>query len=329
MLRLIAKGVEKRPKAIVLAVLVITIIISASLIKVEQIEEIDEDGKTTTRTEVGPALEFKTDIDKFLPENKLVLANQRVQEKFGADFLPHIIYAEAINSEENIFTPQAIREMYRISYEAQKVDGVEGSLGIADLINELVKVEDGVRNDWVNLLRPGYGGVGYYVSDEKIQDYLDLMFGILNGSLNLTEFSELLGENQLLDLIDEIDFIFEMIQMILTEDYTVESQKAKGTLIIIQLNGSLSSVEASEVAGSIRDTVEMMKLSQVKTRQTSQYLLSYDINENSIYTFQFLAVGIFGLIIFILFISFRKVSYVIIPVITLFIATIWTIGTMY
>ncbi|UCE74648.1 MAG: RND family transporter, partial [Methanomassiliicoccales archaeon] len=83
------------------------------------------------------------------------------------------------------------------------------------------------------------------------------------------------------------------------------------------------------VAGSIRNAVEELEFAQINTRQTSQYLISYDIDVNSIETFQFLAAGIFGLIILVLALSFRRLSYVLIPIITLLIATIWTIGTMY
>jgi predicted RND superfamily exporter protein len=330
MLKLMANGVEKRPKAIIIAVLIITIIISASLVNINVVEEVDENGNTTTRYEAEPAISFKTDIEKFLPDNPVVRANKRVQEKFGADFLPHVIYVEAINPQENIFTPKAIREMYFATVAARNQEGVIGSLSFADIINELGKYRAGERDDNYTLGRTNLAGTDYLVTDNDIQGFLDDIFGILNGSINLTEIGDYIGSSQpLFKLLDEIEFVFDILPLMLSEDYTLESQKAKATLIIIQMNGTLTNIEAKEVAGSIRNAVEEMEFSQVNTRQTSQYLISYDIDLNSIETFQFLAGGIFLLIIVVLALSFRKITYVLIPILTLIIATIWTIGTMY
>jgi predicted RND superfamily exporter protein len=336
MLKLIAGGVEKRPKSIILAVLIITILISASLVRINVVEEVDEDGEKTTTYEAEPAISFKTDIDKFLPDNPIVRANNRVQEKFGADFLPHVIYAEAINPEQNVITPKAIREMYFVTQAAREQDGVDGSISFADIINEFCKYRQNtttgkvVRNDWWNLGKQNPRNNEYYVSDDEIQDtYLDLIFGIMNGSLNLSQFKEMFPHIPIISLAEEIEFIFDLFNLILSEDFTVESQKALATLIIVQMNGSLTNVEAKDVAGNIRNAVDELEFDEIKTRQTSQYLISYDIDVNSIETFQFLAGGIFGLIILVLALSFRKLTYVLIPILTLIIATIWTIGTMY
>jgi predicted RND superfamily exporter protein len=338
MLRFIADAVEKRPKVIVIAVIIITILMAASLVKIEYVEETDESGKTESKWVAEPAVSFKTDVDKFLPDNPLVRANDRVIQYFGADFYPHVIYSRAINPEENVITPKAIREMYFVGETARKIDGVDGTLSLADAINELSKYRQVLnrttlnftmkRIDSINLGRMNSLGTDYMVTDEKIQEYLDLLFGLLNGSLDIDEYAQTY-DIALLNLLDEIEFVFDLIDLILTEDYTVESQKAQGTLIIVQINGTLSNVEAKEIAGQIREDVEKMDLNQISQRQTSQYLLSYDIDLNSQETFTFLAIGIFGLIILILALSFRKLGYIILPVVTLLFATIWTIGTMH
>jgi predicted RND superfamily exporter protein len=336
MLRYIANLVEKRPKTIIITVIIITIIVGASLVKINIVEEEDEEGKTKTKVTTEPAISFKTDIDKFLPDNPLVRANDDVQDYFGDDFLPHLIYAKAENPENNVITPKAIREMYNVTVVARELEGVDGSIGLSDAINELCKYEqftntttnktELVRNDWVNLGRMNYQGTDFYVDDEDIQWYLDLIFALLNGSLNLSELPINLTGLPLEESINEIEFA---LGLILTEDFTIDSQKAEATIIIVQMNGTLSNVEAKELAGKIRENVEKMKLYYTSTQQTSQYLLSYDVDLNSEDTFTFLAVGIFGLIIVVLALSFRKLSYVLIPILTLFIATIWTLGTMY
>lgn len=333
MLKLIANLVERRPKTIVIVVLVLTIIVSASLVKVEIVEEEDEDGNKRTIIETEPRISFKTDIDKFLPDNPLVRANNRVDEYFGEDFLPHVIYAKAENTDNNVLTPKAIREMYNITAAIRDLEGVDGSVSVADAINEISKYRLNLSTNKIekfedyNLGRMDSLGIDFLVKDSEIQRLLNLIFDVLDGTLNVSEWSEQFGDLPLgEESVADVEFA---LGLILSEDFSIDSRKAEATIIVIQMNGTLSSVEAKELAGQIREKVEDMDLYFVSTQQTSQYLISYDIDLNSTYTFTFLAVGIFGLIIIVLALSFRRLSYIFLPIITLVIATIWTIGTMY
>lgn len=336
MLKLIANLVEKRPKTIVITVIVITLIVAFSLVKINVVEERDEEGNTKTKVTTEPAISFKTDIEKFLPDNPLVRANDRVMDYFGEDFLPHVIYAKAKNPENNVITPKAIREMYNVTVVARELEGVDGSIGLADAINELCKYKqvfnyttnrsEIIRIENYNLGRMNALGTDFLVSDNEIQEYLDIIFGILNGSFNLSAWSDRFGDLPLEGAVSELEFA---LGLILSEDFTIESQKVEATIIIVQMNGTLSNTEAKDLAGKIRENVEKMEFQYISTQQTSQYLISHDIDLNSEDTFTFLAVGIFGLIIIVLALSFRRLSYVLIPILTLVIATIWTIGTMY
>lgn len=329
MLRLIANLVEKRPKSIIIAVLIITIIVSASLVKVNVTEEEDEEGNITTKYEFEPAISFKTDIEKFLPDNPLVKANERVEDYFGEEFYPHVIYCEADNEWDNVITPKAIRDMYNVTVVARELEGVDGSLSLADAINEICKYRsvNGTveRREDINLGR--MFGPDFLVPDNDIQFYLNLIFGVVNGTLDISELSKQFGDLPIKEgAITELEFA---LGLIFDKDFTIGTQNAKSTIIIVQMNGTLTSVEAKELAGRIREEVESKEFQYITTQQTSQYLISYDIDLNSIETFQFLAVGIFGLIILVLALSFRRIGYVLIPILTLIIATIWTIGTMY
>jgi predicted RND superfamily exporter protein len=331
MLKLIANGVERRPKLIIIAVILITIIISASMVKINTVEETDSEGNTTTRTEFELAISFKTDVEKFLPENPLVEANERVEKKFGEEFYPHVIYIEEDNEWDNVITPQAIRAMYNVTIAARELEGVDGSLSLADAINEISKYRqvDSVveRIDSINLGRMDSLNKDYLVDDDEIQTYLDLIFGVVNGTLNLTALSEQFGSTIPIEgSVTELEFA---LGLIFDKEFDIDTQKASSTIIIVQMNGTLSSIEAKELAGKIREEIDGMEFEFIKTRQTSQFLISYDIDVNSIDTFKFLAGGIFGLIIIVLALSFRKLSYVVLPILTLIIATIWTIGTMY
>ncbi|UCE36581.1 MAG: RND family transporter [Thermoplasmata archaeon] len=328
MLRFIADLVEKRPKAIIIGVIIITIITAYVLYPIKGISFTDEEGELNPKVDGEPAISFKTDVEKFLPDNPLVKAQERVDEYFGEEFYAHVIYCEEDNEWDNVIKPKVIRSMYNVSVAARSLPGVDGSLSLADAINEIVKWQRGnIRDPEIDLLDMNYQKTDYLISDKEIQEYLDIIFGVLNGSLNITEFAEIIGD---LPIKEENIVELELaLGLLFSEDFSIESQKAKSTIIIVQMNGTLSSVEAKELAGKIREVIEQREYNYITTQQTSQYLISYDIDLNSEDTFTFLAGGIFGLIILILALSFRKISYVLIPVITLLIATIWTIGTMY
>ncbi len=331
MLRYIANIVEKRPKAIIITVIIITIIVAYSLYPIQGISFFDEEGNFSPKVDGEPSISFKTDIEKFLPDNPLVKANERVEDYFGEEFYPHVIYVEADNEWNNVITPKAIRDTYNVTVIAGEQDGVDGSLSLADAINELCKYRQNdtgviVRNPWYDLGKMNSLGTDFLVDDEDIQGYLDLVFGIVNGTTNLTEWTEHVGNLPIEGVVEELEFA---LGLIFDKGFSMESQKANSTIIIVQMNGTLSSVEAKELAGKIREEVDKEEFYYIRTSQTSQYLISYDVDLNSEDTFKFLAVGIFGLIILVLAFSFRRLSYVLVPILTLVIATIWTIGTMY
>lgn len=311
MLGLFSRIVEKRPIECIVVVLIITALFATAL----------------------PNISFKTDVTKFLPDNELVRANDRITEHFGEDFYPHIIYAKAANPEQNVLTPRAIREEYFLIQEARALENVDGTLSLADALNEISRYRlnqssgEVEYKTWYSLNQTYQGE--YVVDDDEVQSYLDLLFGVLDGSINITELADQLGGDMPLAGsvgVEDLEFIMSLL---LSKDFTIESQKALGTIIIVQMNGTLSNVEAKNLAGQILEKTEAVETREITFTQTSQYLLSYDVDKNSEDTFRLLAGGIFGLIMIILAFSFKRFSYVILPMLTLLIATIWTLGSMY
>ena len=91
MLTKLGNAIEKKPWLIISIVVLITIGFSTVL----------------------PGLEFKTDFNDFLPDDELVLANSRVQDRFGIGQLPMFVLVEKQRAESAI-SPQEIREIYFI-----------------------------------------------------------------------------------------------------------------------------------------------------------------------------------------------------------------------
>ena len=48
-------------------------IMAATLVKIEVVEETDENGETSSRIKAEPTVEFKTDVEKFLPAEALTV----------------------------------------------------------------------------------------------------------------------------------------------------------------------------------------------------------------------------------------------------------------
>ena len=106
--------------------------------------------------------------------------------------------------------------------------------------------------------------------------------------------------------------------------------KPHSTLILVMINGSLSENELKKTSKNIADFIESMdsKLEAISMDVTGSGLILADINETTDAANRIIAPGIFAAIIIILIISFRRASYVILPLVGLSISIIWLFGTM-
>ena len=104
----------------------------------------------------------------------------------------------------------------------------------------------------------------------------------------------------------------------------------QSTLMMVPVNGSLSTIHLENVSRTI---VQAMKdfddeYNQITLNATGSSIIEYEINEVSMEANSLVIPLIFLVISLILFINFRKPSYVIIPLLGLTIAIIWLFGTM-
>lgn len=116
---------------------------------------------------------------------------------------------------------------------------------------------------------------------------------------------------------------------LLSKDYE-QTQTPKANLIILGLN-STQDYEAY-LQTNIDITDEIREFSDenryISMEATGEGVISAQMNEVTTEANQILGPSMFIIIIFILFISFRKISYVIFPLIALAVSTIWLFGTM-
>jgi predicted RND superfamily exporter protein len=112
--------------------------------------------------------------------------------------------------------------------------------------------------------------------------------------------------------------------------YDKEYTNANVALMIIQIDASLPSDEMTKL---IRKIVERIKIydseeNYVSMRITGGKIIEYEITDVSMAANQIVAPLIFIVISIILFLSFFKISYVLLPLVGLSVSIVWLFGTM-
>ncbi len=112
--------------------------------------------------------------------------------------------------------------------------------------------------------------------------------------------------------------------------YDKEYSDANAAIMMIQINGSLTSGEKSEISGEILEKTKNYDSEEnyVSMRATGNSIIEYEITGVSMEANQIVVPLIFVVISIILFLSFFKISYVVLPLLGLSISVIWLFGTM-
>jgi len=125
-------------------------------------------------------------------------------------------------------------------------------------------------------------------------------------------------------------FLGDMKSTVLNFVANEDSNEAHAALMMIQIDGSLSSTEYNDFSKVIDEKLKELdgKNDYVSMEVTGNGIIEYEINEVSMEANGIVVPMIFIVISLILLISFRRISYVIIPLLGLSVAIIWLFGTM-
>jgi len=276
-----------------------------------------------------PKISFKTDIRGFLPDNEMNRANSRVMEYFGDAPSIHFILVKAVNKEEDVLTPYSLKEQYKLIKSLKEFDGVEETLSIADVVNILYqyKLDGGdMTIDKSRNISDAKGENDY----NEIQTKLNLMIRILNGSYG-EEFISMFSENFPMFSDNSLDNIKLLINLLFSEDFDLDDAHARATIIIVNLNGSLSNDELKGLAKDIHDRTDELQteLVTIELSHTGEYQIATEIDQATRDTMGVIVAAIFIVIAIMLYIGFRRGSYVVLPLGILLLATVWTYGTAY
>ena len=115
----------------------------------------------------------------------------------------------------------------------------------------------------------------------------------------------------------------------LSEDHT-KNPGPSATLMMVMINGSVDSMELEDISKNLVQIIEEFDGDRdyVKMRATGNGVISYQINELTAESNTIIGPGIFIAIGLILLLTFKKPSYMILPLVGLTISIIWLFGTM-
>ena len=126
-----------------------------------------------------------------------------------------------------------------------------------------------------------------------------------------------------------MDHICTTLLSFLPETY-VTSNDASATLMIVMINGSYPADEIKSISQEIQDELETLDSSypSISLRVTGNAIMNNEIDEVSASSNAIIMPSIFIAIAILLLITFRKLSYMILPMLGLVLAIIWVFGSM-
>ncbi len=127
MFKKLAKIIEKKPSAIILVILLITIAFSTLL----------------------PQIEMKTEFEDFMPKEEVVKASNRITDYFGRNVQTMFLYINAEESE-NTLTVNSIREQYQIEKNLIEKSEINGSISIITFLEQICQIQYGKTIDECN-----------------------------------------------------------------------------------------------------------------------------------------------------------------------------------
>ncbi len=277
------------------------------------------------------AFQFESDLNKFLPENEETQAHERLQDRFGHDPSTYFVQVEPKNGDD-VITVDSVRDQYRIQALIGSEDTsyirngkVTGVLSFATLVEAILQL----NNSEASLLE---------ASDEDLANAIHNTCSFLNSNdpdnyrskwKHLNAQSE--DSNNAAKTMSPEDLMVLRNILFSKDFYHSDSNRiseASSTLILIWINGSHDPTERREVAVSIRDDLDGLSLQHVTIKETGADLLAHDVDEMTKISNMILGVGILLIILVVLYLSFRSISYMLLPVLTMLLAIVWTIGTM-
>ncbi len=87
-----------------------------------------------------PTLEMNTSMDDFLPDDEVVLADERIQDYFGASNEVIMVLAES-EEKNSVLSLDGLKSLFQVSEEITHIDGVDDVMSIAGFVDLVCDLE--------------------------------------------------------------------------------------------------------------------------------------------------------------------------------------------
>jgi hydrophobe/amphiphile efflux-3 (HAE3) family protein len=252
-----------------------------------------------------PSIKVLTNWEEFNPDNEVTMNLNEVNTNFGRSSKYHYIYVEGLDSND-VLSPKSLREQYNITLAAENVFGVEDVVSVSEFINLGLQLISNNTNE--NILT---------ATDSEIE-----RVKIVAASIYSANFT---GD---LPLDIDVEEVQTLMATLLPSDFNPKDPKANATLILVMIYGAYNEPRYKKISLDVKNTIDKMDLEELNVHQTSNALLTYDVDQSVWNTTITLGVAVFILVVILLAFSFRDYTYVLLPIATLAIVAIWTFGTM-
>ncbi len=211
------------------------------------------------------------------------------------------------------------------SFLFQKIEGLSKRPILGNIANRLLKRannEDVSLDDFDEFFN-------YSNEDIPLDDRIALK-DIENSWKDFDKYQDKDSEGKILfirpDFFDELE---TGIKGFVSEDYE-KNKKPTYSLVLLELNRTKGYERIIEVNKNVIKNINQIDEEKdfIKIKITGDGVITAEINEVTSDANQFIGPTIFIIIFIILLLNFRKISYVILPMVALLIATIWLFGTL-
>jgi len=269
-------------------------------------------------------ISFDFTPENFLPESDTVTANERMNDLFHTDYNVHYLLFSENNAEDDVLTPDSLRLSYVISIELEKLDGVDEVRSIPSFYENILKLS-------------GMNGV-LSSNDKDIED-ITLAYRKILTDLNASSFlTDYIGfdNGTALGLVSDSRLAADIF---ISRDF-INSGKATSMIALVVLEAGLSEGERKEtvsriesMCSSIINDPESYFPENVTGTGVPFKIEHAGVDISLMETDEEVSMGLYLLSAFailfigtVLFFSFRRLSRVILPLITLALALVFTFG---
>ncbi len=290
--------VQRHARGSLLAVLLITVLLALPLLQ--------------------QPLRIDTQLSRFFPDDEVAHAQQRVVDHFGQRYVVHTVLVEGTD----VLSPQGLRTTQAAVVALGHISGVQQVLSLSTVVDSLCA------------LQPGPDGGLVTVPGRTIANCTDPELRTLRDSVLLPFLRGTIDE-RMVNASGRSSAQLQQLRILLLTllpasdgtDPLAHWPSASSTLVVVQVDYTLSDTQLTRTSLRLQQVTAQLPPGTVTFRHTDAALLSHTMDVATDREAPLLIGGVLLLMVTVLLLTFRQASYVLLPLLTLALGLLWTVGT--